>query len=132
LNAINRIELAKMFSLLGVSLRTVFPDPQENLALYHGHTWKMVNHKHEPCVHAIPQGDQFVDSFWEQWFLTSEGEVVHRVLFNEEPLLPYHDTLVLTFDRDEVHPSVSLGHLWYVMENTSLLAWGVQSLLHRM
>jgi hypothetical protein len=38
---------------------------------------------------------------------------------------------VLSFDRDEVHPPVSLGHLWYIMEETSLMAWGVRSLLHR-
>jgi len=130
LNTANRIEVAKMFSLLGVSLRTVFPDPEENLALYLKHEWKMVTHNHEPCIHAIPQGDQFADTYWEQWFLTEEGEVVHRILFNEEPILPYHDTCVLSFDHDEVHPPVPLGHLWYIIEEISLMAWGVRSLLH--
>ena len=59
-----RTRAAKMFGDLGLSLRTVFPDPEENLQLYKHHRWEVIRKGSYHIIHAVPKGDCVENTFW--------------------------------------------------------------------
>mgnify|MGYP001153366043 CR=1 FL=1 len=129
MKSVSRVEVAKMFLEIGVSLRTVFPDPESNIAIYSHHRWEMAPKPNVREIHVIPKGDAWVSTFWEQWVIDPSGSIIHRVLFNAEPELPYHDTYTISHNDNLASPPLVFGRFWYMMELPSLLAWGVRALL---
>lgn len=126
---VDRIEVAHMFTGLGVSLRTVFPDPESNLQAYRNHRWMVVQNHCYHIIHAVPTEDALEGSFWEEWYSHNDGPVIHHILFPNEPKVLYHDIYVPPKRQDGLHPPEIFGRTWYLMEEPSLLAWGVQELL---
>lgn len=124
-----RIEIATLFNGLGVSLRTVFPDPEENLEAYRNHRWTVLKKGGFHIVHAVPVEEELDRSFWEEWYTINEGAVIHHILFPEEPSVPYHDIYEPPERPDGLHPPEVFGRSWFVLEEPSLLAWGVHKLL---
>lgn len=120
--------MAEMFGEMGISLRTVFPDPEDNLKLYGNHTWKVVRKQPYHIIHAVPTIDNVESSFWEEWYTVNGGPVVHHILFSEKPPIPYHDIYEPPKKRDGLHPAEIYGRNWYVVEHPALRAWAVEAL----
>lgn len=123
-----RVRMAKMFGELGLSLRTIFPDPEENLLLYRHHRWDVVKKKNHHIIHAVPKGDCMENSFWEEWYSIEGGPVIHHILFCKEPPVPYHDLYEPPKRHDGLHPEEIYGRTWYVIEDPMMRAWAVQQL----
>ena len=124
----DRFQMAKMFGELGISLRTVFPDPEDNIKLYEGHRWMVVQKKPYHIIHAVPQGDRMEASFWEEWYSVDGGPVIHHILFCDEPPIPYHEIYEPPKKGDGIHPAEIFGRNWYMVEDPLLRAWAVQAL----
>ena len=125
----DRMRIARIFGELGLSLRTVFPDPLANLEYYRNHRWVLVRKKSHRIIHAVPmKGDNDHFDFWEEWCSVDDGPVVHHILFKCEPPVPYHEIYEPPETHDGLHPKEIYGCNWYVVEDPSMRAWAVQSL----
>ncbi len=129
MSSMNRTSLAHLFTEIGVSLRTVFPDLEILSELYNHHKWMVIKNSNYHVVHAVPSRETIDNSFWEVWFIHKRGAVAHQILFSTEPDLPYHDIYTTPNRPDVLHPKEVLGRKWYVIEQPSLMAWGLQSAL---
>lgn len=121
--------VALAFSEMGLSFRSVFPDPIDQLSGYARHRWAVMKTKTYLIVHAVPPIDEFDTSFWEEWYSYKGGHVIHHVLFTNPPSVPYHDIYDPPTKPDDLHPEEIFGRKWYVVEEPGMFAWGVKNLL---
>ena len=121
--------LALAFGELGISMRTVFPDSLDRTG-YASHTWLIVQKEPYNIIHAVPLVSELESSFWEVWYTTNNSPVEHYVLYCKIPSVPYHDLFNPPEQPDGLCPPEVYGRSWFVIENLSMLAWGVQKLLN--
>ena len=70
-----------------------------------------------PVVNAVPWTERLDDSFWEEWF-QRDGVKFHHILTLRKP--PHWDEVFEAPARDDVHPPVTLGRTWYVVEDPDM------------
>jgi len=121
--------IARAFSEMGLSFRTVFPDPIDRLEHYRNHRWTVIKTKTHHLVHAVPPASEFEQSFWEKWFSVKGGPVIHHILFASVPPVPYHDIYDAPSHPDALQPPEVANRRWYVIDDPSMFAWGVKILL---
>lgn len=121
--------VAKAFSEMGLSFRSIFPDPIEELSSYARHRWVVVKARDRHLVLAIPPTEELETSFWEEWAQMKDGELGHRVLFATPPAVPFHDLFDVPRKPTGLYPKELHGRRWFVVQEPGMFAWGVKNLL---
>ncbi len=120
--------LALSFGEIGLSMRTVFPD-KKSLARYDWHRWEVTRQETYTIVHAIPDVSELENSFWEVWYAPHGAPALHYILYSYKPSIPYHDIFEASSEPDDLLPEEVYGRTWYVVQDVSMMAWGVRKLL---
>jgi hypothetical protein len=126
---LSQLELAKAFSLLGVSFKALFPDPIETYRAYEKHNWIVTYIQDSVIIQAVPPLEMINSSFWEVWHRQGEEEIYHHVMFAYLPPVDYHDIYDSKRKGDTMIPEELKQFRWYVVEQELSYAWGVQALL---
>ncbi len=118
--------VVKAFSEIGLSIKTVFPDYEISKKLYKDHNWYIFRKKDFTIIHAVPTLEKLDESFWEQWSSSRYGEPEHHVLFRRTPPVKHHRIYEAKAEHDDINPKEVSGAIWYVVEETSPLAWALK------
>ncbi len=68
-------------------------------------------------VNAVPRGDMIEELLWEEWF-RKDGKTRHHVLSLKRP--NRYDDVFVAPEHDEVHPEVTFGRTWYMIEDPDM------------
>ncbi|MDC7246549.1 MAG: hypothetical protein PQJ47_11670 [Sphaerochaetaceae bacterium] len=119
-------DVAKAFSEIGLSVKTVFPDIEIARELYSGHRWYVMRKNDLTVVHAIPKKDAIETSFWEMWYGSSDTEPEHDVLFRRTPPVKHHRIYEVRPGDSDINPPQVCGAIWYVVEQAYPLGWALK------
>lgn len=120
--------LALSFGEIGLSMRIVFPDTL-SLASYDRHRWMVTRQESYTIIHAVPDVSELESSFWEVWYAHNGASALHHILYCYKPSIPYHDIFEVPPEPDGLLPEEVVGRTWYVVQDPSMMAWGVRKLL---
>jgi hypothetical protein len=118
--------VAKAFSEIGLSIKTVFPDFEIAKNQYENHKWYVFKRGDFTIVHAVPTENYLDDSFWEQWSGSSNEDPEHHVLFRRTPPVKHNRIYEAKADHDDINPAEVSGSIWYVVDQVSPLAWALK------
>jgi hypothetical protein len=68
-------------------------------------------------VNAVPRRDMIEELLWEEWF-RKDGKTRHHVLSLKRP--NRYDDVFVAPEHDEVHPEVTFGRTWYMIEDPDM------------
>lgn len=120
--------VAKAFSEIGLSLKTVFPDYDIATELYKNHNWYVFKKKSFTIIHAVPLVHLLETSFWEQWFSSKTGPAEHKILFKRTPPIPHSGIYEASIDQNEINPIEVSGSIWYVVNVANPRGWALNIL----
>jgi len=118
--------VAKAFSEIGLSFKTVIPDVEMAVELYKDHTWYVMKKDDFTIIHAVPDSDKIDELFWEQWYGSSEIEPCHNVLFRRTPPVKHHSIYEAKLEDCDINPAEVCGAIWYVVEQVYPLGWALK------
>ena len=110
----------KAFPLLDLDFVELFEKLQTgaNAHAYDQHEWIIGS---DPglgsIVNAVPCRDMLEELAWEEWF-RKDGKTRHHVLSLKRPAR--WDDVFVAPEHDEVHPEVTFGRTWYVIEDPDM------------
>ncbi len=112
--------VAQAFPLLQLDFSELFEKrfTRGNARVYDHHEWIV---RDAPplgrIVHAVPRKSLLEELIWEEWF-RKDGKTYHHVLTLKRP--PRYDDVFIAPEHDEIHPEVTLGRTWYVVNDLDM------------
>jgi hypothetical protein len=112
--------VAKAFPLLQLDFTELFEKKfnKRNGRAYEHHEWFVrdvptLGH----MVNAVPRKSMLEELIWEEWF-RKDGTTYHHVLTLKRP--PRYDDVFVAPEHDEIHPEVTMGRTWYVVNDLDM------------
>ncbi len=105
------------FDEMGLSINEMFLSDTICINPYNLHNWELRKSGGFTVVNAIPDEDKQDKLFWEEWYI-GEGEVHHHILTLYKP--PHYDEVFVCPAKDDIHPALSFGKVWYVVEDPDM------------
>ena len=120
--------VAKAFSEIGLSLKTVFPDYEIAVELYKHHNWYVYKKDGYTVVHAVPLIHLLDTSFWEHWSAIGVEPAEHQVLFRKTPPVTHYRLYDAGSKENDINPGEVSGSIWYVIEVDHPRGWALNIL----
>jgi hypothetical protein len=112
--------VAQAFPFLQLDFSELFEKrfTRGNARVYDHHDWIVRN---VPAlgriVNAVPKKSVLEELIWEEWF-RKDGKTYHHILTLKRP--PRYDDVFVAPEHDDVHPEVTLGRTWYVVNDLDM------------
>jgi len=112
--------VAQAFPLLQLDFSELFEKrfSRGNARVYDQHEWIV---RDVPAlgriVNAVPKKSMLEELIWEEWF-RKDGKTYHHILTLKRPAR--YDDVFVAPEHDEVHPEVTLGRTWYVVNDLDM------------
>ena len=105
------------FEKMSLSINELFLSDTIETNPYSEHNWELREGGGFTVVNAIPDSDKQDRLFWEEWYV-HQGEVHHHILSLYKPA--HYDEIFVCPESDDIHPSLSFGKTWYVVEDPDM------------
>jgi hypothetical protein len=120
LDVLRKQGVERAFAELGLDFLDLFESriTAGTVGAYADHEWIVRNLPELGwVVNAVPRPPRLQDLFWEEWF-RREGKHFHHVLYLTRP--ERFDGVFVAPEHDEIHPEITLGKTWYVIDETDM------------
>jgi hypothetical protein len=112
--------VAQAFPLLQLDFSELFERryTRGNARVYDHHEWVV---RDVPVlgriVNEVPKKPMLEELIWEEWF-RKDGKTYHHILTLKRP--PRYDDVFVAPEHDDVHPEITLGRTWYVVNDLDM------------
>ena len=115
---LNSIGADEYFSKMNLSLNELFENEHILSNPYTEHNWELRENAQYTVINAIPDNEKQDRLFWEEWFVADDGIPHHHIITLWKP--DKFDEIFDSPESDDIHPALSFGKRWYVVEDTDM------------
>jgi hypothetical protein len=105
------------FNEMNLSFNELFLSDEIQINPYSSHNWELHKSGGFTVVNAVPDENMQDKLFWEEWYIGND-EVHHHILTLYKPA--HYDEVFVCPVEDDIHPTLSFGKVWYVVEDTDM------------